>query len=80
MGAKGALLLSLLLLGSGCASFTTPDLDAKGAQASGFCIKGGPGGLAGIGPGGIIAGAKTNEGFKGSVSVASDCSTKIEAN
>ncbi len=69
-----------LVLGlSGCSSFVSENLEAQGAKASAFCTTGGPGGTLGIGPGGIVAGAKVNEDFKGTVAVARDCSIGINA-
>ena len=68
-----------MLLG-GCGAVDMESFHATGAKASAFCTKGGPGGTLGIGPGGIVAGAKVNEDFEGKVSVAEDCSLEIESN
>lgn len=68
-------LLSGLL--SGCGAVQLGQMDFEGANASAFCTKGGPGGTSGIGPGGIVTGAKVNDGFVGTVMVAPDCSLVI---
>lgn len=73
------LVLGFILLFSGCSTFSLGDLDAVGAESSAFCTRGGPGGTLGIGPGGIIAGARTNSGFEGRVIVNQDCSLSIES-
>lgn len=64
---------------SGCSAFDLGSLSAEGSKASAVCTKGGPGGTLGIGPGGIVAGAKVNEDFKGTVVVREDCSMGIES-
>ena len=67
-------ILLLAFVGSGCSTFATEHLQAEGALASGFCIKGGYA-LAG----GVLVGAKVNEGFKGFIVVQPDCSVEIKS-
>ena len=64
---------------AGCAALELGHLQFEGADASAFCTKGGPGGTSGIGPGGIVTGAKVRDGFVGVVMVMSDCSIVIQA-
>lgn len=61
---------------AGCASWTSQNLHAEGAEASAFCIKGNGPPLAG---GGQVSGAKINAGFKGRIAVTPDCSLGIES-
>jgi hypothetical protein len=64
---------------SGCSTFGLGSLTSEGAKASALCLKGGPGGTLGIGPGGIAALAKVNQDFKGTVGIATDCSMAIQS-
>lgn len=81
MNRVGVLVFGFFLAGTlaGCATFSSETFHADGAKASAFCTTGGPGGVLGIGPGGIVAGAKANEDFEGSVSIDRDCSIVIES-
>ena len=72
-------LVSLILTVSvtflaGCATFSTSDMNAEGALGSGFCIKGGY-----AMAGGVVTGAKVNEGFKGLIVVQPDCGVTIHS-
>lgn len=67
-------LLILVLLLSGCSTFTLDKLHTEGAKASGFCIKGGY-----AMAGGEIVGAKVNDDFIGVVAIAPDCSVSIQS-
>lgn len=71
--------LYLVLAISGCASVDYKTLHADGAEASAFCVTGGPGGTLGIGPSGIVTGAKANAAFQGLITVDRDCSINLEA-
>jgi hypothetical protein len=64
-----------MLFCSGCAAFDLDIFQAEGALASTVCIKGAalPYG------GGIVVGAKVNEGFEGWVVVNADCNVTIES-
>jgi hypothetical protein len=72
------LLVTLLLVG-GCSSFTIDKLSTEGAKASGFCVRGGPGGVAGLGPSGVVVGGKVNSDFVGIVVVTKDCDVTIQS-
>lgn len=76
---KKLLLLFMALVISGCATTTFKEFQAEGAKGSALCITGGPGGRAGIGPGGIVTSAKVNEDFIGIVNVGDDCSINIQS-
>lgn len=65
---------------SGCSTFNAESFNASGAKASAACATGGPGGVLGIGPGGILSMAKVNEDFKGTVAISRDCSMGIQSN
>ena len=74
-----ALLILCTTIAAGCSTFDLDKLSATGANASAFCTTGGPGGVLGIGPSGIVTGAKVNEGFKGSIVVQPNCGLGIES-
>ena len=57
---------------AGCATFSTEQLSAEGAKGSGFCVKGGY-----AMAGGVVTGAKVNDGFKGNIVVQPDCGIAI---
>ena len=65
------LTVSVSFLG-GCSTFSTEHLSAEGAKGSGFCVKGGY-----AMAGGVVTGAKVNEGFKGNIVVQPDCGIAI---
>ena len=67
-------LLILCALVSGCATFDNGQLHAEGALASGLCVKGGY-----AMAGGVVVGAKVNDGFVGKVKVDPDCAIEIES-
>jgi len=68
------ILLVLALMASGCSLADLNSMKFEGAEASALCIKGGYA-LAG----GVVAGAKVNEGFSGEITINDDCSLTINS-
>jgi hypothetical protein len=65
----------LLVLGlSGCSTFSLDKLSTEGAQSSAFCLEGHGPPMTGEGH---VAGAKTNDGFKGQITVTPECGIQI---
>lgn len=79
MRSKYLFLILFAFVFGGCSALDLGDLHADGVKAYGACIKGGPGGVAGLGPSGVVARAKVDRDFKGKVKVGSDCSVIIES-
>lgn len=75
---KAYFLIASLLV-SGCATASIKDFQVEGAKGSALCITGGPGGRLGIGPGGIVSGAKVNDDFVGIIAVTPDCAIQIQS-